>query len=326
MTKEKKVRTTFGSVLRGMRDIGPVPGIDDQTVEPDESVRDGKRHRSLLNAAAGRVETLTVLEIDPARCRLWAHHNRLYNLLDENYCEDLIASFKAQGQVEPAIVRRLRDDPEHDYEIIAGARRHWTATYLGLKLKVEVQDITDERAFLVSDATNKGKDISEFERAIEYKTALNLYYDGSQTRMAARLNISDSKLSRYLALADLDPIVVQAFPDPREIYSKYALQLRPLWNKAPLRRALSEKACEIRGRVQDGQHLTGKEVYSELLRATQQPKREPKGETFANKSGAKFLIIKQVKAGRYTVDLNLKDVNVDEALNTLRTYLEERHK
>lgn len=326
MANEKKVRTTLGSVLRGMRDIGPAPGSDDQSAEQDNSVRDGKRHRSLLNAAAGRVETLTVIEIDPARCRLWVHHNRLYNLLDDKYCEDLIASFKAQGQVEPAIVRRLWDDPNHDYEIIAGARRHWTASYLGLKLKVEVQDLSDERAFLISDATNKGKDISEYERAIEYKTALNLYYDGSQTRMAARLNISDSKLSRYLALADLDPVLVQAFPDPREIYSKYALQLRPLWNKAPLRRALSEKACEIRGRVQGGSRLTGKEVYTELLRATQQTKREPRGESFANDSGAKYLVIKPGKAGRYSVDVNLKDANVDEVLNTLRTYLEERHK
>src|SRR3546814_2735665 len=65
--------------------------------------------------------------VDPARCRMWEGHNREYALLNEERCADLIESIKAQGRQEmPAIVRRVRDDPRYDFEVICGARRHWT--------------------------------------------------------------------------------------------------------------------------------------------------------------------------------------------------------
>ena len=67
--------------------------------------------------------------VDPARCRMWARHNRDYDLLDEASCADLLESLRAQGEQEfPAIVRRVEDDPAFDYEVICGARRHWAVS------------------------------------------------------------------------------------------------------------------------------------------------------------------------------------------------------
>src|SRR3546814_7614665 len=62
---------------------------------------------------------------------IWEHHNRDYSALNEDRCADLIETIVAQGKQEfPAIVRRVTGDPDHDYEVISGARRHWTVSWL----------------------------------------------------------------------------------------------------------------------------------------------------------------------------------------------------
>ena len=149
--------------------------------------------------------------VDPARCRIWQYHNRDYAALSVGNCADLIDSIKSQGRQEvPAIVRRIPDDPEHAFEVICGARRHWTISWLrahdypDLKFLVEPRELTDEEAFRVADLENRSrKDLSDYERATDYARALELYYDGSQQRMADRLEVSKSWLSRYLELARL---------------------------------------------------------------------------------------------------------------------------
>src|ERR1700709_2272841 len=80
------------------------------------------RSNRLADLASGTVVNRTHELVDPARCRMWAGHNREYSLLNEERCADLIESIKAQGRQEfPAIVRRVRDDPNHEFEVICGA-------------------------------------------------------------------------------------------------------------------------------------------------------------------------------------------------------------
>ena len=66
------------------------------------------RSNRIAELASGAVITRTHELVDPARCRMWSGHNREYGLLNEQRCEDLIESIKAQGRQEmPAIVRRV---------------------------------------------------------------------------------------------------------------------------------------------------------------------------------------------------------------------------
>jgi len=89
------------------------------------------RENRLAELAAGSVVSRTHELVDPARCRMWAGHNREYALLNEERCADLIESIKAQGRQEmPAIVRRVRGEPDFDFEVICGARRHWSISWL----------------------------------------------------------------------------------------------------------------------------------------------------------------------------------------------------
>jgi ParB family transcriptional regulator, chromosome partitioning protein len=195
-----------------------------------------KRTNALAEIASGTRVDRNQEFVDPSQCRIWKHHNRVYSDLNEENCHDLIDSLIAQGKQDiPAIVRRVRDQDGIDYEIICGARRHWSISWLkannypDFKLLVEVRHLTDEEAFRLSDLENRHRrDISDYERALDYRRAIDLFYDGNQRRMAERLKVNDAWMSRYLEIANLPSTILQAFGSPHRIGLKAASLIAPL--------------------------------------------------------------------------------------------------
>lgn len=269
----RKTRSALGRIVSGLQSASEV-GVDRErdAVTKEESDQ-GKssellRHRQMARHLSERAEQRIIREVDTNDCRLWARHNRMYELLNQDDCSDLIASFRASGQQEAAIARRLKHDREHLYEIVVGARRLWTARFLKLPLKVEIREMSDEEAFLLSDASNTAKDISEYERAVEYKDALKRYYQGAQARMAQRLNVSESKVSRLLTLANLDPAIISAYSDPREIAVDHAVKLKGLMKPLAVRTRILERAEALTKESSvEGKIRSGKEVFAELRQA-----------------------------------------------------------
>ena len=196
--------------------------------------------------------------VDPARCRMWARHNRAYDLLTEEPCRDLIDGIRSQGRQEfPAIVRAT-GDASTPLEVICGARRHFAVGWLRanglprLRFLVEVRDLSDEAAFRLADIENRDRaDISDLERARDYAAALERYYGGRQKDMAARLEVSDAWLSRYLRLARLPSGIVDAFPSIREVREAHARALAPHLRRDADRAALLAEAASLKGRGLD---------------------------------------------------------------------------
>ena len=194
------------------------------------------RENRLSQLAAGHAVTRFQEQVDPARCRIWEGHNRDYASLTEETCADLIESFKAEGRQNfPAIVRRVEGDPAHDWEVICGARRHWTVSWMrthekpDFRFLIEPRELTDEEAFRLADLENRSRrDLSDYERARDYARAVARYYGGSQQQMAERLEVTKSWLSRYLELARLPDEIVAAFASPHAIGISHAAVLAPL--------------------------------------------------------------------------------------------------
>jgi ParB family transcriptional regulator, chromosome partitioning protein len=194
------------------------------------------RENRLSQLAAGNAVTRFQEQVDPARCRIWEGHNRDYAALTEETCADLIESFKAEGRQNfPAIVRRVEADPAHDWEVICGARRHWTVCWMrahdrpDFRFLVEPRELTDEEAFRLADLENRSRrDLSDYERARDYARAVERYYGGSQQQMAERLEVTKSWLSRYLELARLPAEIVEAFASRHAIGISHAAVLAPL--------------------------------------------------------------------------------------------------
>ena len=67
-------------------------------------------------------------------------------------------------------------------------------------------------------------------RALDYRTAVEDFYNGVARRMAERMEVTEQWLSRFLELAKLPSVIVEAFGDIREIRENHARIVKPLLN------------------------------------------------------------------------------------------------
>lgn len=264
-----------------------------------------ERTNRLSELNSGELVEKTLRLVDPERCCMWPGHNRRYDLLNEQRCADLIEGFKSQGKQEiPAFVRVAKDNPDYDYEVVCGARRHWTVSWLRehnypqFRFLIEVRDLTDEEAFRLSDIENRDReDISDYERSLDYKFALEHYYF-KQKEMAVRLEMTETRLSRYLDLANMPPELVRCYADPTHIRISHWVELKRLHQSPKTRNDLLDIAGELfqaqqTARNEGGALLDGQQVYRQLMKAATQSRRNrPRylGEYFAA-SGNKLLTI-----------------------------------
>ncbi len=279
----------FGDLLAADLDA---PDAEVAKVKPADSIM-ASRTDALARIASGKVVTDRTEFVDPARCKPWRLHNRDLDHLNEESCRDLIDAFlSAKKQRIPAIVRRVAGDPDHDYEIIAGVRRWWTARWLRennhpeFDYLVTIQKLTDEEAFRVSDVENRSrKDITDWERASEYTRALAEFYDGAQIRMAEHLNISKSWLSRLIDVARLPEEIVAAFADRHDITVRVARDIKPLMSDRKALLRMIAEGMRIREDRDSGKGtLTGPETAKRLLAAGREPKAKIKKEALQTRT------------------------------------------
>ena len=239
MSTAGKNRSILSGLVDGPAAVTETPKPAGQAIDaatPRAPERLGARLSSLSRVTAGDVKEKTLHLVDPARCRMWSRHNRRYDLLSEASCADLLEGLRSQGEQEfPAIVRTVTDSADFDYEVICGARRHWSVSFLRsvehrqIRFLIEVRDLDDEAAFRLSDVENRARDdISDYERALDYRAAVEDFYNGVARRMAERMEVSEQWLSRFLELAKLPPAIVEAFGDIRELRENHARVLKPL--------------------------------------------------------------------------------------------------
>ena len=200
------------------------------------------RETALARLASGEVRQVTQLLLDPAKVRIWRGNARLYSHLTEENCRELIDSIIAEGgQKVPAVVRRVEGDPDHDYEVIAGTRRHFSISWLrahsypDMMFVAHVAQLDDEAAFRLADLENRArKDVTDIERARNYAEALGTHYGSHLTRMAERLKVSKGWLSKMIKVAGIPDEILDAFASPGDV------QLKPAY---PLAQALDDPAA-----------------------------------------------------------------------------------
>lgn len=147
---------------------------------------------------------LPLLEIDPAKCRPWTHHNRHEDWLNKESCSDLIASITKSGQQEPGLVREI-DDPNFDYEVIYGVRRWFACSQIpNQKFTAKLTDADDKECMILMHIENAdSKDISDMERAVSFREHINSGVFKSQKELSRDLNVSDALMTRYMQAASI---------------------------------------------------------------------------------------------------------------------------
>lgn len=252
-----------------------------------------------------KTRMVTTMLVDPAKCKIQERPNRFYELLTPDNCADLIASIDSQGQKIPAIARQT-GEADKPFEIFVGRRRHYVATHLGEELLIDVRSVTDEEAFLLSEAENEGReDLSDYEKACDWADALQQFYNGKVSRLATAINKTRPTVYLYLELASLDKRIIDAYSSPLDVKKSHATKLLNLMNDDKQKELIFKKAEELSG----SGSLTGQAVFKELVKSGS-PKKKRSGlvnvEKIMDANGKEAFTIKKSRKGGITIEISAK--------------------
>ena len=126
---------------------------------------------------------------------------------DDASLQDLAASIKQHGIIQPLILKRKNDK----YEIIAGERRYKAARIAGLvSVPAIISNLSDAASAEVAIVENvQRKDLSAIEEAKSYQSILDKGYM-TQEELAKKMGLSQSAISNKLRLLTLDEAVQKA--------------------------------------------------------------------------------------------------------------------
>jgi ParB family chromosome partitioning protein len=176
--------------------------------------------------------------------------------IDERALEDLAASIREQGVIEPLLVRR---DPAGGFVLIAGERRWRAAQRAGLReVPVVVREATPREAFELALVENlQRQDLDPIEEALAYRQLVD-EHGLTQERVAERVGKERSTVANSLRLLGL-PDAVRRLIEAGRLTAGHAralLALRSAERMAAIaedvvRRGLSVRATEALVRADD---------------------------------------------------------------------------
>ncbi len=160
---------------------------------------------------------------------------------DEKALNELAASIKEHGIIQPLVLRKTGDK----YEIIAGERRYKAACLAGLtQVPAIISNIDDNASAEVAVVENlQRKNLSAIEEAKSYEKLIknnNL----TQEQLAAKMGISQSAVANKLRLLNLDEDVQNALLTEKisERHARSLLALKdPDEQRKMLNRVLNER-------------------------------------------------------------------------------------
>ena len=192
--------------------------------------------------------------VDPMRCTPWKYHNRDVAWLTRDRCLDLIVSIQKNGQIEPAIVRRINDDPRYDFEIICGVRRWFACSEVPhQKFLVCVTNADDKTCMILMHAENAdSKDISEFERAFSFAQQMNSGVFKNQTEMADAMGVSQGTISKMIKAAEIfeHDWIRGLFHNKLDISVKHAYMLSVLLKKPEIFHRVHAEALTMKADIE----------------------------------------------------------------------------
>jgi ParB/RepB/Spo0J family partition protein len=180
-------------------------------------------------------------QVPPEVCRPWEFADRPEGEFD--HLDELVRSFRNEGQLQPAIVRPL-EDPAHPhlrYEVIAGQARWRAAKQAGTLLDVVVRPMDDEAAFRTMVGENEfRRGLSDYAKARRLALALQRRLYPDKTSMAEAVGLSKAQLSYFLGFAELDPVVVAAIKRIETISARLGYGLNQAVQEGFLREVLRD--------------------------------------------------------------------------------------
>jgi ParB family chromosome partitioning protein len=264
------------------------------------------RGLSALIPAAPSAARDAAMELDLDRLVPNRHQPRGH--VEDAHLDELAASIKANGLIQPIVVRRDGDA----YEIVAGERRWRAAQRAGLlRVPVVVRDVDDDRMLEVALIENiQRQDLNPIEEAQAYRRLADDFHL-SQEQIAAAVGKDRSSVANYVRLLRL----------PEEVRSGVAAGTLSMGHARALLSLPDESVQRRVGRDVIARELSVREtealVKSELAVPASgekaQPSRAVDVHTRAAEDrlklalGTRVRIVRKGKGGRIEIDFTTED-------------------
>ncbi|MDO9449882.1 MAG: ParB/RepB/Spo0J family partition protein [Rugosibacter sp.] len=238
--------------------------------------------------------------------------------MDPGSLEELAASIKAQGLIQPISVRPVVYEGVACYEIIAGERRWRAAQIAGLnEVPVLIRDIPDDAALAMSLIENiQREDLNPLEEAAGIQRLID-EFEMTHQQAADALGRSRSAASNLLRLLQLaKPVQDMLMAGDIEMGHARALLALPKLEQSRLAAMLVEKRLSVR----DTERLVARELNPlQKAEGAQQNNRDLQGleEELSDKIGATV----KVSANRKGVGtLTIRFTSLDQLDGLLSTH------
>jgi ParB family transcriptional regulator, chromosome partitioning protein len=291
-----------------------------------------------LKALEAQVESGDlVLSLDPKRIRHSEHNTRDKRSLDVSDPEfaALLETVRQGGVNQPIQVRPVHENPNADYEVVTGHRRHAAALIVdrereaegGFKLRALVaKGATDpaELVRLMHLENSARKDMSPYEYGLLYADALKMKEYPTQEALAKRLGTSAVTIYYHIALIGFPEEVLQAFDDRRQISVRWVTELSKALKER--REHVLEVAKQI---VARGEPLPAEQVKTALVAPIQKPTPEKPLERYEQtirRADKKTVFAKLTRDGRtlrITAGPNVENAAVARLTKLISTALLE---
>ncbi len=189
---------------------------------------------------------------------------------DESDLRNLIESIKANGVLQPIIVRKSTDG----YQLIAGERR-WRASKIAeletIPALVRDADESEMREIALVENIHRS-DLNPIERAVAYKEYIE-QFNLTQSQAAEKLGDSRSVIANFIRLLEL-PSEIQAMLINGELAMGHARAILSVQNDE-LRKKLANMALAGRLSVREVERLAKKAIAGNTLISEPKLEKEP---------------------------------------------------
>jgi ParB family transcriptional regulator, chromosome partitioning protein len=224
--------------------------------------------------------------------------------MDDERIEELARSIKANGIIQPIVVRKV----EQGYEIIAGERRWRAAQRAGLlKVPVVVRDIPEDRLLAVALIENiQRENLNPIEEAVAYRR-LSDEFHLTQEQIADAVGKDRSSVANYVRLLRL----------PQEVRNNVASNALSMGHARALL-ALTDEAAQLRvARDVVSRSLSVRETEAIVKKAAAPGEKKPEKSTDVHTRaaedklrlalGTRVRINRKGKGGRIEIDFVSED-------------------
>ena len=177
--------------------------------------------------------------------RLHANPNQPRRQFTDADLQDLAASIRAKGVLQPLIVRAIAERPGH-FEIVAGERR-WRAAQMAQmhELPVLLREFDDTEVLEVAIIENiQRADLNAIEEAMAFRQLMDKF-GHTQERLAEALSKSRSYIANLLRLLNL-PDAVQEMVVEGKLSAGHARALITAPDPVALARQVASKGLSVR--------------------------------------------------------------------------------